>query len=87
MEEGAAVEREAARRVGGSGIDLGGGEEGVIARLLSRVRGGRWTAAMMRGYVPQRQMLPFMLETIWDSVGVGVALSSAVARMIMPEVQ
>ncbi len=50
-------------------------------------RAARWTAATMRGYVPQRQMLPFIASTICASEGLCVSRSSDVALMIMPEVQ
>jgi hypothetical protein len=41
-------------------------------------------AARMRGYVPQRQMLPDIEASISASVGFGVFSSSAEACMICP---
>ena len=44
----------------------------------------RLTAARMRTYVPQRQMLPLRASSMSASVGLGLRLSSAVAAMICP---
>src|SRR5215813_13016106 len=41
-------------------------------------------AARMRGYVPQRQMLPLMAASICASVGLGVVFSSDAACIICP---
>src|SRR6185312_11033164 len=46
-----------------------------------------WIAARMRGYVPQRQMLPAMALSISASVGLGFSVRSAVADMIWPDWQ
>src|SRR5688572_3421732 len=43
-----------------------------------------WMAARIRGYVPQRQMLPCMAWSMSASVGFGFARSNAVAAMIWP---
>ena len=47
----------------------------------------RWTAARIRWYVPQRQMLPDMAASISASLGRGFSASSAVADMICPDWQ
>jgi hypothetical protein len=44
-------------------------------------------AARMDWYVPHRQMLPRIAESISESVGLGVLLSSAAAVMICPDWQ
>ena len=44
-------------------------------------------AAVILGYVPQRQMWPFIPLTISASLGLGVRRSKDTAPMIMPGVQ
>src|SRR5215472_18998898 len=46
-----------------------------------------WMAATIRGYVPQRQMLPSMRRAISSSRGLGSASRRATADMIIPDVQ
>src|SRR5499427_11169866 len=44
-------------------------------------------AARIRGYVPQRQMLPAMAPSISTSLGLALPASSALADMIWPDWQ
>ena len=47
----------------------------------------RCTALRMRGYVPQRQMLPDMALSMSASLGAGLVFSNATADMIWPDWQ
>jgi hypothetical protein len=44
-------------------------------------------AARIRGYVPQRQMLPAIAPSMSASVGLGFTSSKAMALMICPDWQ
>ncbi len=63
-----------------------------IARFVHRrasfnVLAAPATAARIRGYVPQRQILPFKCSTISSRVGLEFLLSRATPDMIIPQVQ
>src|SRR5438445_5850766 len=67
-----------------------------LARLAKRIHrppplaiisAARWTARRIRGYVPQRQILPVSAWSISSSVGLGISLSSTAALIICPDWQ
>ena len=53
----------------------------------SAIPAARLMAARIRGYVPQRQMLPAMALSMSESVGFALDASSALADMICPDWQ
>src|SRR5438093_12967406 len=54
---------------------------------LAIISAARWTARRIRGYVPQRQMLPVSASSMSSSVGLGISLSSTAALIICPDWQ
>ena len=88
LEEAAAVEGEPVEGrdllLGELGVDV---DVGAAAHLDPLLRATDWTAARIRGYVPQRQTLPESVSTTSFSVGFQFAFSSAAEATIIPEVQ
>ena len=69
-------------------IKLGRDAGSVVHRLASfTVCAALRRAAMIRGYVPHRQILPSMYSTISWRVGLGFSRRRPTPAMIMPEVQ
>ena len=54
---------------------------------LAIISAARWTARRIRGYVPQRQMLPVSAWSMSSSVGLGISLRSTAALIICPDWQ
>ena len=71
----AALQKGAARKVSGGGHCLA---------PWASWRAACWMAARMRGYVPQRQILPLIASAISCSVGCGAAFKRLTAVMICP---
>ena len=91
FEEVAAVEIKMVREVSPELVALGLNLElhGLRAHDFSFAiaSAARSMASMIRGYVPQRQIFPFMKRRISSSLGRGFARKSADALTIIPEVQ
>src|SRR6266704_2263292 len=54
---------------------------------LAIISAARWTARRIRGYVPQRQILPVSASSMSSSVGLGISLRSTAALIICPDWQ
>ncbi len=83
LEKSTPVKGEIVGRTGQQFVAFGFKGRHAVTFTFAAIR----TAATMRGYVPQRQMLPCMNCRISASSGSGRFLSNATADMIIPDVQ